>query len=287
MNGVRHLQSFSLKDVRYWLLGIAAGLEIIFLTLVWKADDIGHLGMSILLLLAAGTLVWEKHHDLNFESGILPSLLGAGLISWVLWQSTNLIDNYTLRLLSFTSALGVSLLASGFKGLRQYWQELVILFFLGVPSVIAFHLFDISSLTAEFGASLLWYSGFDVSVQGIDIFLPEGGVKVVYRCSGIETINYLLAISVTTLVMFPISGIKRFFVPILAILLGFFVNGIRVALLAILAISNRDAFHSLHGGTASYFFAMIGILVFGTFYWFLLQQEENQSADESEEADNA
>lgn len=263
-----------LKNTRYWLLAIAAGLQAICLTLVWNADDTGHLGMSLLFLFAVGSLTWEKRHTLKFESGIFSSIVGLGLISWVLWVSANLADGNTMRLLSFTSALGVALLASGFKGLKQYWQELTILFFLGAPSVIATFLFDISPLTAKFSAFLLHYLGFDVVSQGVFINLPNGGVEVTHECSGIDTIIYILSVSVLALVMFPVNRSKRFFVPIVAIIIGFVINGIRVGMLAIFAASSKAAFENWHGGQASYLYGMIGIVIFGCFYWLLLQQEE-------------
>ncbi|MGB3756689.1 MAG: cyanoexosortase A [Rivularia sp. (in: cyanobacteria)] len=263
-----------LKDTRYWLLGIAAGLQAICLTLVWKADDTGHLGMSLLFLFAIGSLIWEKRHTLKFESEVIPTIVGVSLIGWVLWQSANLADGNIMRLLPFASAFGVALLASGFKGLKQYWQELVILFFLGVPGVIASFLFDIAPLTAKFSAFLLHYFGFDVVNQGVFINLPNGGVEVTDECSGLDTIIYTLSISVLALVMFPVQRSKRFFVPIVAIIIGFVINGIRVVMLAIFAASDKAAFDNWHGGQASYLYGMIGIVIFGCFYWLLLQQEE-------------
>ena len=266
--------SLKIKDIRYWLLGIVAGLQAICLTLVWKADDTGHFGMSLLFLFAIGSLTWEKRDILKFESEVLPSIVGIALIGWVLWESANLADGNIMRLLPFTSALGVALLASGFKGLKQYWQELIILFFLGVPSIIASLLFDIAPFTAKFSAFLLHYFGFDVVSQGVFINLPGGGIEVTDECSGLDTIIYTLSISVLALVMFPVNRAKRFFVPIVAIIIGFVINAIRVVMLAIFAASNKAAFDNWHGGQASYLYGMIGILVFGCFYWLLLQQEE-------------
>ena len=271
---INEIASLKIKDIRYWLLGIVAGLQTICLTLVWKADDTGHFGMSLLFLLAIGSLTWEKRDNLKFESEVLPSIVGIALIGWVLWESVNLADGNIMRLLPFTSALGVALLASGFKGLKQYWQELIILSFLGVPSIIASLLFDIAPLTAKFSAFLLHYFGFDVVSQGVFINLPDGGVEVTDECSGLDTIIYTLSISVLALVMFPVNRAKRFFVPIVAIIIGFVINAIRVVMLAIFAASNKAAFDNWHGGQASYLYGMIGILVFGCFYWLLLQQEE-------------
>ncbi|OUL30221.1 cyanoexosortase A [Nostoc sp. T09] len=265
------------KNEPFWLLSITAGLEAICLTLVWKADDVGHLGMSILFLFATGSLLWDKRHTLRFESDVFSSIVGLLLIIWVLWQSATQNLEHTLRLLSFTSAFGVSLLASGFKGLKQYWEELIILFFLGVPSVLADLLIDISPLSAKFATLLLWYSGFDVTNVGVNIYLPTGSIKVVHSCSGIDTINYILGISIIALVMFPIAKSKRFFIPIFAIILGFVINGVRIAMLAVMEGTNKAAFDSWHGGQASYSYGVLGILIFGLVYMLLLKQEEQQN----------
>ncbi len=266
-----------------WLLGIAAGLQAITLTLVWRSHThIAYLGMSFLFLLATGSLLWDKRHQLQFESDVFSSVLGLLLIGWVLWESATLNVEYTLRLLSFTSALGVALLASGLKGLKQYFGELMILFVLGTPSVVSellyeHSIFDISPWSAKFAGFILWYSGFDVVVNGINIYLPTGSVKVIYSCSGVDTINYILGISVIALVMFPIARSKRLFVVIFAIFLGFLINAIRIAMLAAMEGTNQAAFASWHGGNASYTYGIIAILIFALFYMFLWKQEERQN----------
>ncbi len=266
-----------LKNSPFWLLVIAAGLVAINLTLVWQAGDIGHLGVSVLFWLAAASLLWEKRHSLSLESGVLPSFLGALLIAWVLLNSASLPDapdsilhNPFLRISPFISALGLGLIASGFRGLKQYWQELTVVFFLGVPSVLASFLTDVSPFTAKFASLLLWYSGFDVSVENTKIILPTGAVEVAAGCSGIETMTYLLGIAVICLVMFPPKRSHGIFVPIVALTLGFVVNGVRVAILAVLTGANSEAFDYWHTREGSLFFGMIAIAIFGLFYGFLL-----------------
>ncbi|BAY22933.1 hypothetical protein NIES2100_26970 [Calothrix sp. NIES-2100] len=274
---ITHLKSAKLfKTEPFWLLSIAAGLQAIYLTLVWKADDVGHLGMSILFLFAISSILWDKRHTLKFESDVFSSIVGWLIISWVLWQSATHISEYALRVLSFSAAVGVSLLASGFKGLKQYWEALTILFFLEIPSVLAELFLDISPLSAKFASLLLWYLGFDVTLNGVNIYLPTGSVKVVPGCSGLDTINYLLGISVIALIMFPIAKNKRFFVALFAMFLGFALNGVRIAILAVMVGTNEAAFHSWHGGNASYSFGVLAIVIFGLVYMLLLKQEERQ-----------
>ncbi|MDM9385451.1 cyanoexosortase A [Chlorogloeopsis sp. ULAP01] len=276
-----------LKNTQLWLLGIGAGLIAINLTLTWKSGDVAQVGMSVLFLLAVASLLGDKQHNLNFESGIFPSVLGGLLIGILLWQSatfhrSELLESF-LRISPLISGLAVGLLASGFKGLKQYWQELTILFFLGIPKLLLSSLFDISPLTAKFSAFLLWYSGFEVSLQGVFINLPTGSVKVYSACSGIESICYLLGISVICLLVFPIQPKRRTLVLIMAIAFGFIINGIRVALLAVIsAQKNLQAFNYWHEGDGSLIFGMIQVMVFTLFYVFLLRQQEKNNQDSAE-----
>nr|WP_293089917.1 archaeosortase/exosortase family protein [Moorena sp. SIO3H5] len=74
--------------------------------------------------------------------------------------------------------LGLGLLASGLKGLKQYWQHLTIFLCLAIPSGLPTLLIDVSTLTAKFSGLLLWYSGFEVSRQGVYLILPTVGALV-------------------------------------------------------------------------------------------------------------
>lgn len=249
---------------------------LLYLTLVARVGDTAHWGMSLLFILAAGILFWEKRQSLQFEAGASSRLIGVGLISWVLWEGCFIqADEYqtTLRLLPLISAVGLGLLASGFKGLKQYRQELTILFFLGVPSILAQFIADISPITAAFSATLLWLTGFDVTTtQDVYINLPGGSVQVYEGCSGIESITYLLGISVVCLNLFPVSRIQQILLVGLAVLIGFVVNGIRVALMAVLfAAQQQAAFDYWHQGDGSLIFGVAAIAVFALIFNLLIR----------------
>ncbi|MEB3181104.1 MAG: cyanoexosortase A [Nostocaceae cyanobacterium] len=264
-----------LKNAKFWLLGIGAGLITINLTLLSQSGEISQFAMSVLFFLAVASLIWDNRHSLILESEIFSSFLGGLMIAFVLWKSATLPSPDFLRLSPVFSGLGLALLASGIKGLKQYWQSLTILFFLGVPEVILSSLIDISPLIAKFSGFILWYSGFTVSIQGVHIHLPKGGVEVTPGCSGLESMSYLLGISAIALVMFPIQKQKRIFVPIVATTLAFVLNGIRIAILAVFSASgNKAAFDSWHQGDVSRMFSMIAIVIFGLFYYLLMRQSE-------------
>lgn len=264
-----------LYQPHFWLLALLAGLYAIYMTLAWRVENVSHVAISLLFGLAVFSLLQDKRHQINFGSSMSASLVGASLVLGVLWYSATQTTDTLLRLLPIISGIGVGLLASGFSGLKQYCQELIVLFFLGVPSVIAALWIDISPVTAAFSRLLLLYSGFEVAGQGIHVLLPTGSIKVVYDCSGIDQMNYLLGLSILALVMFPLQGwFKQILVPLLGLALGFLANVIRVALMAIFVASNKAAFDLWHTGEGSYVFAFLAVLILGLFYRWLLKREE-------------
>lgn len=270
-----------LKKPHFWLLAIAAGLVAINLTLTWRAGDVAHLGMSILFWAAVASLLWDKRQSLSFETNLFSRILGALLLAGMLLANASQTDEHILRVFPFICALELGILASGFRGLKQYWQELTILFFLGVPSVLlSTPLTDISPITARFSAFILWYSGFAVTRQGVYVSLPKGTIEVYAGCSGIEAMTYLLGLGVIFVVMFPTNLTQKIIVPIVGVALGFVVNGFRVALMAVLvASSNPKAFEYWHEGDGSLIFGMISVLLFGFFCLLLLQQTEPKNQD--------
>lgn len=264
------LRSFG---TQFWLLGTAAGLVAIHLTLVDRHVEQSFFVLSVLFWAAVSSLVWQKRDHLNLDSGLFPSLVGLLVLVLVLHNSAVNPSPNLLNISPFLSGLGLALLASGFKGLKHYWRELTILFFLGVPKVICEPL-DISYLTAKFAAVVLWYTGFDVSLQGANLVMSNGAVNVTAGCSGFNNVFYLLGLAVLSLLMYPLSGKKRLIVPVVAIALAFISNGFRVVLVTLLAnTSDQSAFDYWHSGTGSPIFSLISVMLFGFFYLFLLRQE--------------
>jgi cyanoexosortase A len=271
-----------LKLSHYGLLGVAAALTAIYMALVWKSGDNAHLGMSAVFFTVTGMLLWDKRHQLDLEQNGFAILLGILLVGFLLWQSVVLNNNPTLtdrtselalRLFPLIIALSLTFLTAGFKGLKRYYQEISILFFLGVPSVLVSFLPDISPITAKVSAFLLWYSGFNASVKGTYIHLPSGAVEVYSGCSGIESMTYLLGVSVICLTLFPTGQLKRIFTPLIAVTVGFFVNSIRVALMAILVASDNKAnFMYWHEGDGSLIFGMVAVIVFLFIYYLLVRE---------------
>ncbi|MGA9380655.1 MAG: cyanoexosortase A [Phormidium sp.] len=269
-----------LKTSKFWLLGITSGLVAIHLTLTWRAEDSSLWGISILFWLAVGSMLWSKRHTFILESSAFSSILGTIFVGLVLIKSISIFGyDPFLRIFPIISGLGMALIASGFPGLKQYWRELLVLCFIAPSPGALSILIDISLLTAKFATAVLWYAGFEVSRQGVYVAVPTGVVEVYSGCSGIETMLQLLGLALVFLVMFPTKKSAKIIVPVVAVCIAFVVNGIRVALLAVLsAPSSKQAFEYWHKGDGSLVFSTIAVLIFGLFCLFLLRQ--NQSDDD-------
>lgn len=266
----------TLQEPKYWLLGIAVGLMTINITLIWRYAPVDIVGNSLLFWGGAAFLIWERYKSFQLRSGPISSILGLLLIALVLIKSSSL-NTYDifLRLSPLMSGLGLALLASGITGLKQYWQELFILGFMSISTGLLLQIFNISPLSATFAAMVLWYLGFPVTQEGIYVHLPTGSIEVYSGCSGYSAILQLLGLSVLFLFMFPTTGKQKIYIPLASIILGFIVNGLRVALMAFLvAYSDLKSFEYWHYGEGSLIFSMVGVLLLGIFCWvFILRHE--------------
>ena len=257
---------------KYWLTGIGLGLMALHLNLSQHAERSGFLSYVLLFWIVVFFLIWEKRAELNFKSDRLSSLFGISLISLTLYKSLHLFpEDYFLRIAPLMSLLGWGLIASGIKGIKQYSQELFLLLFLAIPWEFIY-IFDVSQVTARFSTFILWILGFEVTRQGVWIVLPTGSVEVYNGCSGVLTILQLLGLSWIVLTLIPTGWKAKLYLPIASILLGFTINGIRIALMAILvAMSNIDGFHYWHTGTGSLIFSAISVSSFAVICFMLLR----------------
>lgn len=276
----------TLSSPAFWLLGVTASFIAIHLSLTWHNLSPSFLAMSLLFWLSAANLVWNQRHGLNLNAGVFASLVGTTLLALLLLlNSTAITGGNFLRAYPFLAAVGLALLASGFQGLRQYWQPLVLLFFLGIPEALLSYLTDFSLATARLATVMLWYSGFDVVRQGVNIYLPGGSVEVYPGCSGLQSMMQLLGISVLVLILLPLrwTWVQKIGLPLVAMVIAFIVNGVRVALMAILFTQGqRDAFDYWHLGNGSLIFSGIAVLLFVFLVQWLLRHHTPPVAESVE-----
>ena len=258
-----------LQQPSTWLLTLTVTLAGLHLTILDRSGQPNLMSLSILTWVAIASLLWDKRHELKFNSGVFSTFLGATLIALVLLRSISPVG-YHLRVSPFVSGLGLCLMASGIKGCRQYWKELLTLGLLAFYNTFSAILkgIDLPTLTAKFSAAFLWAAGFDVYREGVFIYLPTGAVEVYESCSGVESIMLMFFVSCLFLLLIPINWVQRIVCVAFAVFLGFIVNCIRVVLMTILvAYSNQEAFKYWHGDDGSLIFAVISVAIFGLFCW--------------------
>lgn len=251
------------------------------MSLVSRANDGSLMGTSLLYWIAIGSIVWSKREDLRLESGISGTVLGTLVLALVLIKSS-FLEGYDpfLRVAPFLSALGLGLLASGLRGLKQYWKELTIFAFLIPPPSAMAMIVDFSPITARLSTALLWYSGFDVIRRGNFIFIPDGGVEVYSGCSGIDVMLHLLGLSLIFISVFSTSNFQKFLLPVISLLLAFFINGIRVAIMALLSgPANKELFEYWHKGDGSLIFSLLAVGLFGIYCFFISKEDDTVDSD--------
>lgn len=280
-----------LQNAKFWLLGIAGCLIAIHLDVLWKTtENFDQVLLRALIWSLALSLSVKERNSLNLDTGRLSGVLGLIFIAWSIFRSIAArsgTDLLVINISPFVSAVGLCLLASGVRGLKQYGRELTIVFVSIVPAEFILGLLDkilgvdftalLSTVTAKFAAFVLWYLGFEVHLQGIHLTLPGGSVAIGGPCSGMNAMILLLQIALVVIVMFPTTELyKKIFLPVSAVLVAFIVNSVRVGVLAfIVAFSNnREAFDYWHEGDGSQVFSTIAILIFCWFCQLAIQQDE-------------
>jgi cyanoexosortase A len=276
-----------LLTVKFWFLVLGSALITIHLTCLWKLDKGEALSTSAVLWAAVCALVWKRRDRLTFESDPVSVVIGIGFIALALIKSQALasVDPFT-RLFPLISALGLALMASGVKALKQYWQELLILGSLVVHHGYMSQLFDISKIKAACSVELLWLLGYDVTRQGVNIVFPTGSVEVNPGCSGYNSILQLLQLSIIFLMIFSTKRYVKFLVPIAAVVIGFCVNIVRVSIMAVLSLNDPIAFKYWHDGDGSLIFSMIAVSLFALLCYFLIQPEIDHTPELQQCEDN-
>ncbi|MBW4552150.1 MAG: cyanoexosortase A [Aphanocapsa sp. GSE-SYN-MK-11-07L] len=259
-----------------WLLWGVFGLLVSFyFSLMVKASySYDHISAIALGLSAILYRLWQRRGKLKFYPSPIAWWSGVLLLFWVILKCLVMPEEDTfLRILPAIAAFGFALIASGWRGLRQYWLEgIILLFFLTttMPGVVSSELVQTSKLTASLTAGLLWSLGFDAYHQGIAVYLPQASVEVLGPCSPTIPIVRLLEMTVFFLAIYPTTWLQRFLLPIAAVAIAIGVNSFRIAILAVVnAARDLPAFDFWHHGTGSNIFSIINVIVFWLF-WELL-----------------
>jgi cyanoexosortase A len=270
-----------LKKSNFWLFAIAVSLTIIQLNLHWKF--IGSVDSLIIKGLFGATilnLVWRKRNSIKIESDLYSTLIGLFLIVFTLIKSVSLFwfESFFIKASAILLFLGLALIASGIKGLKQYWQEFIIMLLSlsdGLLISLVSAKVDISILAAKASNFVLWYLGFAVSRQGVNVILPTGAIEIYPGCSGLNAMLLLFQLSLVFIFIFPINIFQKILLPIVAVFLAFIINISRLVLMTLLvAASNHQGFKYWHGEPGNQIFSTISILAFGFVCHWILKEKK-------------
>ena len=275
-----------IKEDCLLLSGLIA-TAILYLNLTWNTGDIDLVTTSGFYWGAIIWLLWRKRDRLNYDSDIVSSCLGLFLLGLTISKVTNLFwfESTLLPLFPFVIAIALALIASGFKGLTQYWQELFFAWFLFFPEGAIGHAIDnivrITILNAKFATYFLYYIGFDVASKGNQVLLslPElGQFKAIvdYPCAGVPMILLMLKFALLLISLTSLSKQEKLIVPAFSIVLGFLLGVVRVSILTLL-IPNPTKFDYWHGAQGSQIFSTLAITIFAGFCYWILERKQTDT----------
>lgn len=277
-----------LKSDRLWLVISLIGICLLYLNLIWKTTgDIDLLTTNGLFWGAIFWLLWQKKDDLSYDGDPISSFVGLSILSLSISKALALFwfESSLLALFPLVTAIALCLIASGFKGLGQYIQELFFAWFLFFPEGVIGHFIDrtihITILNAKVAAYLLYYLGFNVASQGNQVLLslPQSGefkAIVDYPCAGVPMILLMLKLALLLISCVPLQTKYKILIPVFSIVLGFTLGAIRVCIL-ILLIPNLSQFNYWHGSQGNQIFSTIAITIFAGFCYWIIENKVSKT----------
>ena len=272
-----------LREDRLLLSGLVA-TAILYLNLTWNTGDIDLVTTSGFYWGAIIWLLWRKRDRLSYNSEPVSSCLGLFLLGLIISKVLSLFwfESTLLPLFPLAMAIALALIASGFKGLSQYKQELFFAWFLFFPEGVIGHALDnivhITILNAKFATYFLYYIGFNVASQGNQVLLslPElGEFKAIvdYPCAGVPMILLMLKFALLLINLASLSKQEKLIIPAFSIVLGFLLGVARVSILTLL-IPNPSKFDYWHGAQGSQIFSTLAITIFAGFCYWILERKQ-------------
>jgi cyanoexosortase A len=221
-------------------------------------------------------------------------LAGGLLIGYCLWRGSWLLnqnDRFIYLLVPLLVA-GLALLNRPFSGLRLFLVPGVI----GLLFPIGYRIYTLSGVlerpTAQLGWLLLSILGFEPVVSGNQVILPTGAVSITGLCTGTDQLAMSLSVAVIFLLVFPLrSWLNRLLVVVIALLSAVLVNGVRIALLALLVTVpqpwGQQGFHFFHDSYGGLVFSLIAVFILGWSYTRLIDHELSQRVESRSLASSA
>jgi exosortase len=155
-----------------------------------------------------------------------------------------------LQLVSIVGMLAGSVLLSGGRaGWRAFWVPILFLVFaLPIPPVpLSAVMYSVQLATAQYAGVILNAIGVASFVQGDQILRPENSFVVIETCSGVRTVVTLTMLTVLLIDLFERRGRHAALLILLAPIIAFLTNGLRVVTLVLNPYSDIVSIHNLQG----------------------------------------
>jgi cyanoexosortase A len=243
--------------------------------------NFNHISLELIGWSAVMYCLWQRRDRIVLRQATISQFGGWFLIALMLVRGINIRGSHTI-LLEFTPlviGVAIALIAVGLKQFKHYQRELWLMAVIAAPIEFLMqgseHLINASLLTAKYAHALMWYLGFLVERKGTVLEMPTGAVDIYLGCSGLEAVVVSLKVAVFFLIVFPTHWKEKLFVPAIAVLSAFVINGFRVMFLAYLVSQdNQAAFEYWHGDDGAQIFSMISMTVFSTYCQILIEREK-------------
>jgi len=266
------------KGALWRLLAILLAVQsIVFNVLTQSPDE------ALLVLIAwwgASMALDQSLSTKRLQPNSFTAWVGFVLVLWVLWRSL-LITNANLgsSLLPLLAGIGLTLLATSPRRLRPYLPSLGILALLPLMRVLLIpYPTQLADATAWLTKLMLLLCGLPAEVQGNLVSLPGGSVRVASACTGLPAMLQLMTASLIFAIVFPMRfRWQNMLMTLCAVALGFLINGLRIALLAIINSSQYPSkewwFELFHNGWPAWIFPGIAGFLFVNLYTLWLERQ--------------
>jgi exosortase/archaeosortase family protein len=275
---VPHRRKTEASDLRLWSALVALAVAYHFALLISSRASLANL-LFVALVWAVAHLPFEElRPQLHFAPSRAGFWCGGGLLVALLLRFglAPAGDDALIYLAPPLLGLALVLLCRPPRELGRFRELLLILattpLLVWVPPALL--LLALSRITAGLSTLLLALGGFDVVQVGTVVDLGGAGVNVSGPCSGSDMIAQAVLVGALALILIPLP--KRWLrLPflLLAPLCMWLVNGLRISLLAWLALRDPAAaaadsglfrfFHQGHGGLL---FSVLGIGIYVLIY---------------------
>ncbi|MFM1885941.1 MAG: hypothetical protein RL026_1098 [Pseudomonadota bacterium] len=266
-------------------------LVLLFLThnllLGWATQDATFQLINGLAWLGAALCLEAQWPTLPGRPSYGSLVIGAAVLGFISWRSTRVLnEDQAVHLLPLLTGLGLLSLAAPWAALRRFWKPLLILS-LPLLNLLQPRIVDersLSHVTAELTGWLLRLCGLTAEVRwDVEVWLPEGGVRVAGECSGEDVLVLMSMVALIFLLAFPLKGYgKQLLALVLAPLIAIAGNAVRIALLAAIHAGQwperESLFRFLHDEAGALTFSAITMSVFAALYYQAFTRQLREAA---------